>query len=156
MAKAVHVELILFLSRLLTTAETNYWPTELKIAGFVWVIKKARHLVESSLGQVIIQTDHFSILDIIQQSSITSTVSIMQMNVWLIKVSQLLCGFCLSVCHKPRKKHLVSDALSRLASVNANLPQDPNHLEYNVLFAYTATLVQMSLLCLGRLSTAIG
>ncbi len=29
------VELILFLSRLLTTAEKNYWPTEVEIAGFV-------------------------------------------------------------------------------------------------------------------------
>lgn len=55
---------ILFLSRLLTTAERNYWPTELEIAGFVWVIKKLRHLVESSRASVIIQMDHAAILDI--------------------------------------------------------------------------------------------
>ncbi len=55
---------ILFLSRLLTAAEKNYWPTELEIGGFVWVIKKLRHLVESFRASIIIQTDHFAILDI--------------------------------------------------------------------------------------------
>ncbi len=45
---------ILFLSRLLTLAEKNYWPTELEIAGFVWVIRKIRHVVESLRAKVII------------------------------------------------------------------------------------------------------
>ena len=35
---------IIFLSRSLTVAESNYWPTELEIAGLVWVLKKIRHL----------------------------------------------------------------------------------------------------------------
>lgn len=48
------VQPILFLSRLLTAAEKNYWLIELEIAGFVWVIKKVRHLVESSHTKVII------------------------------------------------------------------------------------------------------
>ena len=42
------VKPILFLSRLLIVAEKNYWPTELEIAGFVWVVKKVRYLIESS------------------------------------------------------------------------------------------------------------
>lgn len=48
------VQPIFFSSRLLTAAEKNYWPTELEIAGFVWVIKKVRHLIESSCVKVII------------------------------------------------------------------------------------------------------
>ncbi len=84
------VEPIVLLFRLLTTAEKNYWPTKLVIEEFVWVIKKTRHLVKSFRGRVIIQTDHFSIFDIIQQSSIISTVSAMQMNVRLIMASQFL------------------------------------------------------------------
>lgn len=48
------IQPILFLSRLLTQAEKNYWSTELEIAGFVGVIKKLRHLVESSHARVII------------------------------------------------------------------------------------------------------
>ena len=48
------IEPIIFLLRLLTTAERNYWPTELEVAGFVWVIKKTRYLVESLRYKVII------------------------------------------------------------------------------------------------------
>ncbi len=36
------------------------------------------------------------------------------------------------------------DKLSRLVSANANLPQDLNHSELNMLFAYTDTLVKLS------------
>lgn len=39
---------ILFLSRLLTIAEKNYRSIKLEIAGFVWVVKKVRYLIESS------------------------------------------------------------------------------------------------------------
>ncbi len=84
------IQPILFLSRLLTAAERNYWPTELEIVGFMWVIKKLRHLVESSRASVIIQTDYSAILDIMQQSSITSTSSTMRMNVRLVRTSQFL------------------------------------------------------------------
>ncbi len=98
-------------------------------------------LVESSQEQVIIETDHFSIFDIMQQSSITLTASTMQMNVRLIMASQFLHGFCLLDRHELGKEHVVPNVLSRLASANANLPQDPNHSELDMLFAYTATLV---------------
>ncbi len=102
---------------------------------------KTRHLIESSQGQVIIQTHHFSILDIIQQSSITSTAFTMQVNVMLIRASEFLCGFYLLVQQKSRKKQVLSDALSRLASANANFPQDLHHSEIDLLFAHIATLV---------------
>lgn len=57
------MQLIIFLSKLLAAAEKNYWPTELKIAGYVWVIKKLRHPFEFSHASIIIQTDHSTILD---------------------------------------------------------------------------------------------
>lgn len=74
------VKPILFLFRLLTIAEKNYWPTKLEIVSFVWVIKKVRYLVKSSWTYVIIQTDYSIILDILQQSSITLTISTMRIN----------------------------------------------------------------------------
>ncbi len=80
----------------------------------------------------------------------------MQMNVQLIRASQFLYGFCLSVRHKPGNLYVVFDTLSRLESANANLLQDPNHSELDVLFAYTVTLVNSALFCLGGLSAAIG
>ena len=136
---------ILFLSRLLTLAERNYWPTKLKIVGFVWVIRKVRHVVESSRVKVIIQTDHRAIFNILNQSSITSTTSTMQINVRLVRTSQFLRQFRLIVRHKPGKKHILPDALSRLASANTNLPsQDITYSELDALFAYNATLVAMN------------
>ena len=137
--------LIIFLSRLLTPAKRNYWPTELEIAGFVWVIKKVRHVVESSRAKVIVQTDHLAILDIIQQSSITSTASIMRMNVRLVWASQFLCQFCLVVCHKPGKENIVPDALNKLASANINrLLSDLNYEELDAFFTYNTTLIKIN------------
>ena len=42
------IELIIFLSKILFTAEIYYWFTELEITGFIWIIKKVRYLVDSS------------------------------------------------------------------------------------------------------------
>lgn len=134
---------ILFLSKLLTQAEKNYWPTELEIAGFVWVIKKLRHLVELSRAKIIIQTDHTAILDIIQQSSITSISSTMKINIHLVRASQFLHQFHLVVRHKPGKEHIISNALSRLASANDTF-QDDEYSELDFLFAYHTTLVEIN------------
>lgn len=136
------VQPILFLSRLLTSAERNYWPTELEIAGFVWVVKKVRHIIESSKARVIIQTDHSAILDILHQSSITSTTSTMRLNLRLVRASQFLQQFKLDVRHKPGKEHVIPDALSRLASANA-APMNSHHSELDALFVYNATLVEI-------------
>lgn len=40
------VQPIMFLSKCLNSAEQNYWPTELEVAGVVWVVRKTRHLIE--------------------------------------------------------------------------------------------------------------
>ena len=134
---------IMFLSRLLTDAEKNYWPTELEIAGFVWVLKKVRHLVESCRHPVIVQTDHSAILDIMKQSSITATSSTVRMNVRLVRASQFLRQYRLDVRHKPGKEHIIPDALSRLASTNVDTKcTAPEYSELDVL--YTATMVGMS------------
>lgn len=51
--------------------------------------------------------------------------------------------FELDVRHKPGKKNVIPDVLSRLASANEyTLPSD--HAELDVLYAYTTTLVEMS------------
>lgn len=135
------VQPIFFLSRLLTSAERNYWPTELEIAGFVWVVKKVKHIIESSKSSVIIQTDHSAIIDILQQSSITSTISTMRLNLRLVRASQFLQQFKLNVRHKPGKEHIVPDALSRLASTSRH--PDPEHSELDALFTYNTTFVEM-------------
>ena len=110
--------------------------------GFVWVFKKVKHLIKSSRARVIIQTDHSAILDILQQSSITSTTSTMRMNLRLVRASQFLQQLRLDVRHKPGKEHIISDALSRLASTNVGC-SDASHSELNALFTYNATLIEI-------------
>lgn len=138
----ISVQPVLFLSRLLTPAEKNYWPTELEIAGFVWVIKKVRHIIESSKAKVIIQTDHLSIIDILQQSSITSTTSTMRLNLRLVRASQFLQQFRLDVRHKPRKEYIIPNALSRLANATPT-PTDPYYSELDALYIYNTTLIKI-------------
>ena len=147
------VEPIMFLSRLLTDAERNYWPTELEMAGFIWILKKIRHLVESSKHKVVFQTDHSAIVDIAKQRSIVSTTSTIRNNLRHVRASQFLCQFSnLEIRHKPGKENIVPDALSRLASLNTSTPALPpgyDELEalYQEVFSevnYTATLAQMS------------
>ena len=42
------VDPIMLLSKLLTAAESKYWPTELEMADLVWVVRTTRHLEESA------------------------------------------------------------------------------------------------------------
>ena len=61
----------------------------------------------------------------------------MRMNIRLVRKSQFLREFQLTVRHKPREKHIVSDALSILASTNFNLPDhDSKYAELDVFFAF--------------------
>ena len=43
----ISVQPIMFLSKLLNTAESKYWPTELEVTGIIQVIKKTRYIIES-------------------------------------------------------------------------------------------------------------
>ena len=139
------VQPIIFLSRLLLLAEQNYWPTKLEIAGFVWAIKKVKHMIESSLHPVVIQTDHSAIIDIMKQTSIVATSSTIRMNVCLVRASQFLRQFTLEVRHKPGKEHIISDVLSHLASTNrGNKGSINNYLELDALYGVTCSLVKMS------------
>lgn len=113
--RSTSVEPILFLSKLLNDAERNYWPTELEVAGLVWVIKKIRHMVESSEHHTIIYTDHAATLGIMKQTSLNTT-STEKLNLRLVKASEFLQRFRLDVRYKPGKTHFMPDALSKLVS----------------------------------------
>ena len=144
------IQPIFFLSRLLASAERNYWPTELEIAGFVWVVKKVRHIIKSSKSNIIIQTDHSAIIDIFQQSSITSTTLPMRLNLRFVQASQFLQQFKLDICHKPGKNHIIPNALSRLASANTRY-LEPQHSELDALFTYNTMLVKIHLALVSQI-----
>lgn len=62
--------------------------------------------------------DHITILDIMQQFSITSTSLIIKMNIYFIKISQFFHQFHLLVWYKLGKEYIILDALSRLVTAN--------------------------------------
>jgi hypothetical protein len=134
------IELILFLSRQLKSIEKNYWSTELKIADIVFIIRKIRHMIESSKKLTILFTDHEFALNIVKQTSLIIT-SIDRLNLRLIRAFEYIQRFNLIIKHKSNKQHIVSDALSRLVSEN----DDSNTLESKELNAlFIITLVEMS------------
>jgi hypothetical protein len=145
------IQIIMFWSRLLTIAERNYWSTELETANLIWIIKKVRHLIQSSKISIIIQTDHVIIIDICNQTSIINTYFVMKINLRLIRISQFLNQFSnLKIRHKSKKYHLIFDALFRLQSLNKeNLSNDHAKLNelfvsHNVIYAYNTTLMKLN------------
>lgn len=144
------VQPVLFLSRLLTPVERNYWPRELEIDSFVWVVKKVRHIIELSKAKVIIETNHLAIIDILQQSSIISTTSTMRINLRLVRASQFLQQFKLDIRHKPGKEHIIPDPLRHLASANSPLT-DARHSELDALFVYNTMLIKVNLTLVFRI-----
>jgi hypothetical protein len=143
------IQFIMFLSKLLTSIEKNYWSTKLEAAKFIWIIKKVRHLIQFSKKSMIIQIDHVVIVNICKQISIISINSAMRMNLRLIRVFQFLSQFSnLKIRHKTNKYHLISDALFRLQSLNKeNLSDD--HAELNeffvkhVIYVYNTILMKL-------------
>jgi hypothetical protein len=157
--KHTDVEPILFLSRSLHTAEKCYWPTELKIAGVCWVIRKVSHMILSTKTPVQVFTDHRAITGIINQKSL-ETESMDRANLFLVRVSNYLQDFNLKCYYKSGKKHIVLDALSQLASLAPlakSLELDFDHLpDYYYMsthipspcqaavYNFTVTLAEMS------------
>ena len=134
--KRFQIQSILFLSRLLTFAETRYWLTKLELIEIVWVLKKIRHLVESTDSSLstIIFTNHGAALRIKKQTSL-SISCIDKLNLRLVRVSDYIQRFNLELRHKSNKQHIVLDALSRLVSVNTNFAKDfENEGELDILF----------------------
>ncbi len=129
---------ILFLSRLLKDAETRYWPTELELAGIVWVLSKTRHMVESA-PHTVVYTDHGAALGIAKQTTLT-TSSTAKLNLRVIRASEYIQRFrSLEFRHKPGKQHVVPDALSRLSQEPHARPEGEGQLDI-----YHVTLVEMS------------
>ena len=110
----INVQSIMFLSKLLFTAESHYWLTELEMTDLIWVIKKLHHLVNFMIKSVIIYTDYSAVIFIARQTTLSS-LNTDKLNNQLIWVSQYLTQFNVNVRYKSGKHHLVSDMLSRLS-----------------------------------------
>ena len=98
---------IMFLSRGLNSAEKNYWPMELEVAGLVWVVKQIRHLIESTTQKTtIIFTDYSTSVSISKQTTL-STLNTDKLNLRLVRASQYLSMFKLDIRYKLGKRNVV-------------------------------------------------
>ena len=110
------IQSILFLSKLLTLAEQNYWFMKMKTTELVWMIWKTHHLIEFSFTKliIIVITNYNVTTFIARQSHLIITVNIDKLNLQLVCVLQYFSQFSLNVQHCSDKIHLVSNVLSRL------------------------------------------
>ena len=131
------VQSILFLSRLLSSAEIRYWLIELEMTELVWVLRKIRHMMKSINASSIIYTDHDASLVIAKQTFLTIS-STDKLNLRLIRAFEYIQRFDLIIRHKSDKLHIVSNALSRL-SFDSNTNTDDKDDELDVLFVVFMT-----------------
>lgn len=107
------IQPILYLSKRLTEAETRYWPTELEVAGLVWLVRKLRHYFEDSKDPIMIFTDHSATTGIAKQVKLETSCTD-KANKRLIRASQYLSQFRFTILHRSGKSNIIADALSRL------------------------------------------
>ena len=141
-SKKNEMKLIMFLSHELINAETRYWPTEMKIAALVWIIKKIRHLIETTEHFTVVYTDHSATAAIAQQSSLNTT-SVIKLNFRLIRSSEYLQRFRLDIRHIHNKTNTIPNALSRLANSNDKKKIEENVLTTMSTSVYSVTIVHM-------------
>ena len=141
--KKEDIQPILFLSRLLSPAEKRYWPTELEIAGLVWVVKQVHHMIQSNARPTVIITDHSAAIGIIKQTTLSSS-SVDKVNLRLVRASQYLSQFSLDPYYKPGKEHIVPDALSRLPMKRKPKPNEVETDELNDFHVYHFSVLEMS------------
>lgn len=108
---------------------------------------KIRHLIESSLRQVIIYTDHGASIGLVRQTNLSATSSDRQ-NKRLIRASEYVQRFDIEVRYKEGRTNCIPDALSRLESQRSNqgsLMRD-GILDsfFGEAYVYATTLIEMS------------
>lgn len=107
------VEVVMYLSKVLTSAERKYEATELEVACLVWVCRQLRPQLHSCVQDIVVLTDHKATRGVINQKNLHS-VDVVKSNPRLTTASTYLKQYKLDVRHIPGKVNLVPDALSRL------------------------------------------
>ena len=138
------IQSILFLSKLLTDAETWYWSTELKITCVIWTVKKICHIISEFLIETVIWTDYSVILQILKQIMFSS-LFIDKLNLCLIWVSQYCSQFEIDIQHQSDWLNKVSDALSQLLNQIAEFWLSTQDDMLDEIFIYNTIMIKMSL-----------
>ena len=139
-----NIQFIMFLNKLLMSAEQNYWFTEMETAELIWIVWKICHLIEFSSKKliIIVITDHNVTTFIARQMHLIMMININKLNLQLICVLQYLSQFSLDIWHCSDKIHFISDALSRLLD---NIKKENNIDTFNDLNVKTYHIILVKL-----------
>jgi hypothetical protein len=143
MTKFTTVQFIVFLSKILISAEKRYWLTKLEVAAVVWMIKKLHHMIKTFKYSTIIWIDHAVTTVIVKQTKmITSNTD--KLNLRLVRVEMYLSQFELDIRHKFDRDHVISDALFRLSSFDEKFMKNQNIDTLDDIETYVDTLMKMT------------
>ena len=67
------IQPVLFLSRLLSAAESRYKATELEVACLVWASKKLRTVTQSCQKPPVVLTDHGATRGVVNHSNMSTS-----------------------------------------------------------------------------------
>ena len=132
----------MFFSKILSSIEAKYWPIKLKIACLVQILKKIRHIIESTELLTIIYIDYSITIDITRQA-ILLIILTNRLNLRLIRVSDYIQRFNLTLKYIPNKTNIILDILSRLEIINELLINLEN-LKLDALFIVIIIMIKMS------------
>jgi hypothetical protein len=138
-----------FMSRKLTPAEENYWPTDMEMSGLVWAVKRLRPYMERAYVWFV--TDHKPNVDIFDMKSLVTTSTARsnlrlqtwgiylsqfweRMNVLYSKGSKIDCPDALSTL-----QYNISDKAKALKDWAKALGKEPDTAEFEVTEAFAIT-----------------
>lgn len=109
----IMIKSIMFFNKRIIGPKIRYWFTELKLTSLIWIFKKIRHLINSTKFLSIIFIDHRFAVEISRQK-ILFILFTNKLNLHLIRIFEYIQLFNIIIKHKSKKKHIISNALSRL------------------------------------------
>ena len=119
---------VMFVSRVLTSSEVNYSPTEGEALAIVFVLRRCEHLLYGQ--QLLIRTDHRP-LTFIRGGN--------EANRKLARWWSILQEFDYQIEYVQGKANVVADALSRLAKSDVVYENETLELHANIVYAVPTT-----------------
>ena len=105
---------ILFLSRLLTDAETRYFPTELETGALVWALQKLPHYTDH--GKFTVYCDHQAVRQSFEDAGPLKGKRSERLMGWRIFLAKF--AGRMEIIHIPGKEHRNADGLSRIKNAD--------------------------------------
>ena len=114
-SKRFDIESILFLSRMLNEIEIKYWLIELEMCDLMWIVRRVRHMIETTKQTIVIFIDHV-VNTFISKQTIMNSNNIDKLNLRLMRIFIYFSQFKIEVKYRSNKEHIIFDALFRLFS----------------------------------------